>query len=247
MPDDGRFPPATNGGADPIEVLTRVFGHRGFRGRQEEVVRHVAGGGSGLVLMPTGGGKSLCFQVPALCREGVGVVVSPLIALMEDQVAALRQLGVAAAALHSDLPEGEARTVLRDLHGGDIKLLYVSPERLTLEGMLARLESLPIALFAIDEAHCVSQWGHHFRPEYRGLGVLSERFSRVPRLALTATADPRTVEDIRHQLGLQDDPVFRGGFDRPNIRIQAVPREQERAQLRALLREEAGKGGAGIV
>jgi ATP-dependent DNA helicase RecQ len=247
MPDDGRFPPASIDSSDPLAVLSRVFGHPGFRGRQEEVVRHVAEGGSGLVLMPTGGGKSLCFQVPALCREGVGIVVSPLIALMEDQVAALRQLGVAAAALHSDLPEGEARTVLRDLHNGDLKLLYVSPERLTLEGMLGRLEELPLSLFAVDEAHCVSQWGHHFRPEYRALGVLSERFARVPRLALTATADARTVEDIRRQLGLQDDPVFRGGFDRPNIRIEAVPREQERAQLRALLREEASKGGAGIV
>lgn len=251
MPDDGRFVidpvRAESLCADPVEVLHRVFGHRGFRGRQEEVVRHVAGGGSGLVLMPTGGGKSLCFQVPALCRPGVGVVVSPLIALMEDQVAALRQQGIAAAALHSDLPEGEARKLLRDLHGGELKLLYVSPERLTLEGTLSRLEELPIALFAIDEAHCVSQWGHHFRPEYRGLGVLSQRFARVPRLALTATADPRTVEDIRHQLGLGEDPVFRGGFDRPNIRIEAAPRDSERAQLRGFLKEHSGVAGAGIV
>jgi ATP-dependent DNA helicase RecQ len=246
MPDDGRFPIETLQ-PDPLDVLSRVFGHPGFRGRQEEVVRHVASGGSGLVLMPTGGGKSLCFQVPALCRDGVGIVVSPLIALMEDQVAALRQQGIAAAALHSDLPEGEARKVFSDLHSGDLKLLYVSPERLVLEGMLSRLESLPIALFAVDEAHCVSQWGHHFRPEYRGLGVLSERFARTPRLALTATADPRTVEDIRRQLGLQDDPVFRGGFDRPNIRIEADPRDQERAQLRAFLKEQAGQAGAGIV
>ncbi|MGG5817893.1 DNA helicase RecQ [Falsiroseomonas sp. HW251] len=241
MPYDGRF------AGDPLQVLNAVFGHPGFRGRQEEVVRHVAGGGSGLVLMPTGGGKSLCYQVPALCRDGVGVVVSPLIALMEDQVAALRQQGVAAAALHSDLPEGEARGVFRDLHDGTLKLLYVSPERLLLESMLNRLEQLPVALFAIDEAHCVSQWGHHFRPEYRGLGVLSERFGRTPRLALTATADARTVEDIRAQLGLRDDPVFRGGFDRPNIRIEAAPRESERAQLRALLKEQAGTPGAGIV
>ena len=221
MPDDARFPlPRVESESEsPQAILARVFGHAGFRGRQEEVVRHVAEGGSGLVLMPTGGGKSLCFQVPALCREGVGVVVSPLIALMEDQVAALRQQGIAAAALHSDLPEADARAVLRDLHSGDLKLLYVSPERLTLEGMLSRLEGLPIALFAVDEAHCVSQWGHHFRPEYRGLGVLAERFPRTPRLALTATADPRTVEDIRRQLGLQDDPVFRGGFDRPNIHL----------------------------
>ncbi len=241
MPYDGRF------AGDPFHVLSRVFGHPGFRGRQEEVVRHVAEGGSGLVLMPTGGGKSLCYQVPALCREGVGVVVSPLIALMEDQVAQLRQFGVAAAALHSDLPEGEARKVLAELHSGELKLLYVSPERLVLEGMLNRLENLPIALFAVDEAHCVSQWGHHFRPEYRGLGVLSERFPRTPRLALTATADPRTVEDIRRQLGMAEDPVFRGGFDRPNIRIEAMPRDQERAQLRTFLREHAGVPGAGIV
>jgi ATP-dependent DNA helicase RecQ len=241
MPYDGRF------AGDPFQILARVFGHTGFRGRQEEVVRHIAEGGSGLVLMPTGGGKSLCYQVPALCRPGVGVVVSPLIALMEDQVAALRQLGVAAAALHSDLPEGEARAIFRDLHDGTLKLLYVSPERLLLEGMLSRLESLPIALFAVDEAHCVSQWGHHFRPEYRGLGVLSERFARTPRIALTATADPRTVEDIRAQLGLGDDPVFRGGFDRPNIRIEAAPRESERGQLRALVKEQAGQSGAGIV
>lgn len=241
MPYDGRF------AGDPFQVLSRVFGHQGFRGRQEEVVSHIASGGSGLVLMPTGGGKSLCYQVPALCRPGVGVVVSPLIALMEDQVAALRQLGVAAAALHSELPEGEARGIFRDLHDGTLKLLYVSPERLLLAGMLDRLDELPIALFAVDEAHCVSQWGHHFRPEYRGLGALSERFPRTPRMALTATADPRTVEDIRAQLGLQGDPVFRGGFDRPNIRIEAAPRESERGQLRALLKEEAGGQGAGIV
>jgi ATP-dependent DNA helicase RecQ len=247
MPDVMESPTHPGAVADPAELLHRVFGHPGFRGRQEEIVRHVMAGGSGLVLMPTGGGKSLCFQVPALCREGLGVVVSPLIALMEDQVTALRQQGVAAAALHSDLPEEEAREVKRDLGRGAVKLLYISPERLTLEGTLDFLARRSLALFAIDEAHCVSQWGHHFRPEYRGLGLLAERFPGVPRLALTATADPRTVEDIRAQLGLAESPVFRGGFDRPNIFISAEPREQERAQLRAFVKAAGDGAGAGIV
>jgi ATP-dependent DNA helicase RecQ len=204
-------------------------------------------GGSGLVLMPTGGGKSLCYQVPALCRPGVGIVISPLIALMHDQVAALRQQGVAAGALHSDLPPDERREIARDLSRGAIKLLYVSPERLLVDGMLERLSDQRIGLFAVDEAHCVSQWGHHFRPEYRGLGVLAERFPEIPRLALTATADPRTVEDIRRQLGLTADPVFRGGFDRPNIFISAEPREAERVQLRNFVKSASDGTGAGII
>jgi ATP-dependent DNA helicase RecQ len=174
-------------------------------------------------------------------------VVSPFIALLEHHDAALRLLGVAAVALHSDLPEEQAREVRRDLARGTVKLLYVSPERLTLEGTLSRLAERRIALFAIDEAHCVSQWGHHFRPEYRGLGLLAERFPEVPRLALTATADPRTVEDIRAQLGLADSPVFRGGFDRPNIFISSAARESERGQLRAFIRSASDGTGAGIV
>lgn len=232
---------------DPLEVLHRVFGHAGFRGLQEEVVRHAVAGGSGLVLMPTGGGKSLCFQVPALCRPGLGVVVSPLIALMEDQVAALRQQDIAAAALHSELPPEEARAIWRDLDAGRLKLLYVSPERLTGEATLARLDEMRIALFAIDEAHCVSQWGHHFRPEYRALPVLAERFPQVPRLALTATADPRTVQDIQRQLRLEESPLFRASFDRPNIRISAQPREQERAQLRGFIKRAGDGNGAGLI
>ncbi len=232
---------------NPAEILREVFGHAGFRGRQAEIVEHVMQGGSGLVLMPTGGGKSLCFQVPALCREGLAIVVSPLIALMEDQVAALRQQGVAAAALHSELEEQDRRAVWRGVFEGRLKLLYVSPERLVMEGMLERLAERPIALFAVDEAHCISQWGHHFRPEYRALIRINESFPGVPRLALTATADPRTVEDIRAQLGLEEAPVFRASFDRPNIRLAAEPREQERAQLRAFLRDAWDERGAGIV
>jgi len=233
--------------AEPVDVLRRVFGHPGFRGLQEEVVRHVVAGGSGLVLMPTGGGKSLCFQVPALCRPGLGVVVSPLIALMEDQVAALRQQDVPAAALHSELDPEAARAVWRDLDSGQLKLLYISPERLTAEYTLARLDEMRIALFAIDEAHCVSQWGHHFRPEYRALPVLAERFPRVPRLALTATADPRTVEDIQRQLGLEECPLFRASFDRPNIHIAAQPRDAERSQLRQFIRAAGDGAGAGLI
>ena len=233
--------------ADPAQILRDVFGHPGFRGRQAEVIGHVMAGGSGLVLMPTGGGKSLCFQVPALCRDGLAIVVSPLIALMEDQVAALRQQGVAAAALHSELEEGERRAVWQGIEQGTLKLLYISPERLGMEGMLERLSHQRIALFAVDEAHCISQWGHHFRPEYRALNFLRSGFPDVPRLALTATADARTVDDIRAQLGLEDAPVFRASFDRANIRLAAQPRDQERAQIRHFLREASDGRGAGIV
>ena len=207
---------------DPATVLRRVFGFPGFRGHQEQVVNHVIAGGDALVLMPTGGGKSICFQVPALCRPGTAVIVSPLIALMDDQVAALRQLGVAAGALHSDLDPAEARSVTRDLIEQQLDLLYVSPERLLGNGMLERLSRLQLALFAIDEAHCVSQWGHEFRPEYRELACLTEHFPGVPRMALTATADPRTRADILHALRMDAADVFVASFHRPNLHLAAA-------------------------
>ena len=228
---------------DPATVLRRVFGFPGFRGHQEQVVNHVIAGGDALVLMPTGGGKSVCFQVPALCRPGTAVIVSPLIALMDDQVAALRQLGVAAGALHSDLDPAEARSVTRDLLEQQLDLLYVSPERLLGNGMLERLSRLQLALFAIDEAHCVSQWGHEFRPEYRELACLTEHFPGVPRLALTATADPRTRADILHALRMDTADVFVASFHRPNLHLAAAPKVGETAQLLELLARHEGDCG----
>jgi ATP-dependent DNA helicase RecQ len=229
--------------ADPTEVLRRVFGFPGFRGLQEQVVTHVIAGGDALVLMPTGGGKSLCYQIPALCRPGTAVVISPLIALMDDQVAALRQVGVAAGALHSELDPAEARDVTRDLNEGALDLLYVSPERLLANGTLDRLSRIRIALFAIDEAHCVSQWGHEFRPEYRALAGLAERFPGVPRIALTATADRRTRPDILSALRMEEAAVFVASFHRPNLHIAASPKSSESAQLQAFLAEHKGQCG----
>ena len=230
-------------GAEPAEVLRRVFGYDSFRGPQAAIVAHVLSGGSALVLMPTGGGKSLCYQIPALCRPGLGVVVSPLIALMQDQVEGLRQAGVNAAALHSGLEGSEAAAVWRQLEQGSLALLYVSPERLLSPGFLDRLAELPLALFAIDEAHCVSQWGHDFRPEYIQLGVLAERFPAVPRLALTATADPRTRAEISERLHLQDGQVFLASFDRPNIRYLLRAKDQPGRQLQAFLADHRGEAG----
>jgi ATP-dependent DNA helicase RecQ len=229
--------------SDPLEVLQRVFGYASFRGPQEAIVRHVIGGGSGLVLMPTGGGKSLCYQVPALCRPGLAVVISPLIALMQDQVEALQQLGIAAAALHSGLEADESQRVWRQLSDGQLDLIYVSPERLLSGDLLERLGSAPLALFAIDEAHCVSQWGHDFRPEYRQLDQLAQRFPQVPRLALTATADPRTQIDIRERLQLQQGEVFLASFDRPNIRYLLRHKQSGNAQLLQFLAEHRGESG----
>lgn len=226
-------------------VLKDVFGYDSFRGRQAAIIECVASGGDALVLMPTGGGKSLCFQVPALLRPGLAVVVSPLIALMDDQVATLDELGVAAAALNSTLSSDQQRELAARLRRGEIKMLYLAPERLVQPRMLEFLRTLDIALFAIDEAHCVSQWGHDFRPEYLQLGQLAELFPHVPRIALTATADMRTREEIVQRLHLQGAERFLSSFDRPNIFYRIVPKEQPRKQLLAFLGER--RGNAGIV
>ncbi len=231
--------------AEPLEVLRRVFGYPAFRGLQAAAIDRVISGGDALVLMPTGGGKSLCYQVPALCLPGTAIVVSPLIALMDDQVAALRQVGVSAGALHSEVEAGEARATSDALEAGTLDLLYVSPERLLMPGTLERLQRRRIALIAVDEAHCVSAWGHEFRPEYRGLAQLAERFPGVPRIALTATADPRTRADILAALDLRDAEVFTASFHRANLHVAAQAKEGETAELLAMLK---GRGAqAGIV
>ena len=229
-----------------LQLLTTVFGHPAFRGAQQEIVTHVASGGDALVLMPTGGGKSLCYQLPALLRDGTALVVSPLIALMQDQVAALKQLGVRAAFLNSTLDGREANAVERALRGGELDLLYVAPERLMMPRMLDLLSESKIALFAIDEAHCVSQWGHDFRPEYLQLSVLHEQFPEVPRIALTATADPQTRGEIIVRLKLEEARIFVSSFDRPNIRYTIVDKQDARAQLLRFMREDHA-GDAGIV
>ncbi len=226
-------------------VLKDIFGYDSFRGRQGAIIERVANGGDALVLMPTGGGKSLCFQVPGLLRDGLAVVVSPLIALMDDQVATLEELGVSAAALNSTLSAEQQRDLANRIRLGEVKMLYLAPERLVQPRMLAFLQNLKIALFAIDEAHCVSQWGHDFRPEYLQLGQLAELFPDVPRIALTATADKRTREEIVTRLHLQNAERFLSSFDRPNIFYRIVPKEQPRKQLLAFLSER--RTDAGIV
>ena len=232
------------------QILHDVFGYAAFRGEQEAIVEHVAAGGDALVLMPTGGGKSLCYQLPALLRRGVGVVVSPLIALMQDQVDALNQLGVRAAFLNSSLEANAAREVAGRLLRGELDLLYVAPERLLMSGFLTMLEQVQVgpgvALFAIDEAHCVSQWGHDFRPEYRALTVLHERFPAVPRIALTATADAPTRREIVERLALEQAREFVSSFDRPNIRYRVTQKNNARQQLLAFLEAEHAND-AGVV
>ncbi|TQM83747.1 ATP-dependent DNA helicase RecQ [Saccharothrix saharensis] len=228
------------------EVLRRIFGYESFRGDQQDIVDHVVSGGDALVLMPTGGGKSLCYQIPSLVREGTGVVVSPLIALMQDQVDALRDLGVRAGFLNSTQFPDERALVEAEFLAGELDLLYLAPERLRTEQTTRLLERGTIALFAIDEAHCVSQWGHDFRPEYLALSHLHERWPEVPRIALTATATPATHAEIAERLNLGAAKHFVSSFDRPNIQYRIVPKNEPKKQLLELLRTEHA-GDAGIV
>jgi ATP-dependent DNA helicase RecQ len=232
--------------ATPLSLLNTVFGYPAFRGHQADVITHVTAGGDALVLMPTGSGKSLCYQIPAMLRPGVAVVVSPLIALMQDQVAAMAELGVRAAFLNSTLSGREAYEIEQQVRRGELDLVYVAPERLVTDRCLSLLASSELALFAIDEAHCVSQWGHDFRPEYIQLSVLHERFPNVPRIALTATADPQTRAEIIARLQLGKARVFVSSFDRPNIRYRVVEKDNARKQLLDFIRAEHA-GDAGIV
>ena len=232
------------------QVLNDIFGYTSFKGAQQAIVEHVCAGGDALVLMPTGGGKSLCYQLPALLREGVAIVVSPLIALMQDQVDALQQLGVRAAFLNSSQTPEDARVVNNLLVNGELQILYVAPERLMLSGFLSQLAEIEkhtgLALFAIDEAHCVSEWGHDFRPEYRKLTVLHEQFPSVPRIALTATADAPTRAEIVERLQLENAQQFVSSFDRPNINYRVLPKANVRQQLEAFLEAEH-PNDAGII
>ncbi|MGH8297251.1 MAG: DNA helicase RecQ, partial [Steroidobacteraceae bacterium] len=227
-------------------ILREVFGYSQFRGEQQQIMAHLIAGGDALVLMPTGGGKSLCYQVPALAREGMGVVVSPLIALMQDQVAALEETGVRAAALNSAMSWPQVQRTERQARAGELDLLYVAPERLLTGRCLSLLDECALALFAIDEAHCVSQWGHDFRPEYLQLEALAERYHGVPRIALTATADSATRREIIERLRLREPRVFIASFDRPNIRYRVAEKDNPRRQLLRFIRGEH-PGECGIV
>ncbi|WP_163267583.1 DNA helicase RecQ [Chelativorans alearense] len=230
---------------EPLHLLKTVYGYEAFRGRQAEVIAHVIAGNDAFVLMPTGGGKSLCYQIPALCRQGMGLVVSPLIALMADQVAALCQAGVRAAALNSSLAFNERADIWRAIENGALDLLYVAPETLLRAEMLERLRPVPLSLIAIDEAHCLSQWGHDFRPEYRKLDCLAELFPGTPRMALTATADAPTRAEIIDHLKIGEENSFVAGFDRPNIRYAIAEKDGPSKQMLALL--EGRRGESGII
>ncbi|MBS7699869.1 MULTISPECIES: DNA helicase RecQ [unclassified Chelatococcus] len=226
-----------------LEILKTVYGYDAFRGPQARIVEHVISGNNAFVLMPTGGGKSLCYQIPAIARPGMGLVVSPLLALMADQVAALRQAGVRAAALNSDLMPDERRALWRDIHSGGLDLLYVAPETLLRQDVLERLGQARLALIAIDEAHCLSQWGHDFRPSYRQLDLLIRQFPDTPRMALTATADEPTRAEILSHLEIAEADAFIAGFDRPNIRYAIAEKDNPRAQLKTFLRRHEGESG----
>ncbi|MGW5646631.1 RecQ family ATP-dependent DNA helicase, partial [Saccharopolyspora sp. NPDC003762] len=232
--------------SDARQVLQRVFGYDSFRGSQQEIVDHVIGGGDALVLMPTGGGKSLCYQIPSLVRPGVGVVISPLIALMQDQVDALNELGVRAGFLNSTQNYEQRRQTEAAFASGELDLLYLAPERLRLDSTLDLLGRGEVSVFAIDEAHCVAQWGHDFRPDYLALSVLHERWPAVPRIALTATATQATRREIATRLELTEARHFVADFDRPNIQYRIAPKNDPRKQLLQLLRTEHA-GDAGIV
>ncbi len=232
--------------APALHILNKTYGYDSFRGQQAEIIDHVVGGGNAFVLMPTGSGKSLCYQIPALCRNGVGIIISPLIALMQDQVAALLQLGIKAAAINSSMPAHHISETINAIRNGMIDMVYVAPERLLMADFLDVLSQSPIALFAIDEAHCVSQWGHDFRPHYVQLSLLAERFPHVPRVALTATADAPTRKDIIDRLHLRDGKTFLGGFDRPNIHYSIAIKDNPKQQLLRFIRENH-PGDSGII
>ena len=231
---------------NPLDILQKTYGYPQFRGRQQEIIEHVIAGNNAFVLMPTGGGKSLCYQIPALCREGVGIIISPLIALMQDQVEALTQLGIKAAAINSSMSSESVRETKNAIRNGTIDLVYVAPERVLMEDFIELLKASPIALFAIDEAHCVSQWGHDFRPHYTQLSQLAELFPKIPRIALTATADGPTRKDIVERLHLNDGKTFVAGFDRPNIHYSIVIKESPKQQILRFIQENHAKE-SGIV
>lgn len=242
------YTPPIAGDTDPAQILHDIFGYDQFRGQQQDIITDVINGQSCCVLMPTGSGKSLCYQIPSLCRDGIGIVVSPLIALMQDQVTALKELGVRCAAIHSALEYQEMNQAYNDLRAGNLDMVYIAPERLVNEGFLDMLDELrdsgKLALFAIDEAHCISQWGHDFRPEYRQLSLLRSRFPDIPTIAVTATADEPTRKDIQERLNLEK--IYVAGFDRPNITYQVAIKSNPRNQLLSFLRSRE-EGESGIV